>query len=151
MVVPAFSYMSIVRVIRVVVVSCTRERVSLAATRFETISALTSVIRIGRVERLDTQRTDKDLLVDLESLESVHGVEQLGGDRHGNGEVASELVVGAIAAGGSALHILVDTATGDELRLDRVVDVLLGVCDEESRQRRKRDESGEERSLPRGT
>lgn len=128
-VIPAFSYMSIIRVVRVIVVPCTKTSVSLATARSKTISELTSVIRIGRVERLDSQRADEDLLVDLEGLKSVLGVKELGSDRHGDGEVASELVVGAIATGGSALHVLVDTAAGDELGLDGVINVLLGVCE----------------------
>lgn len=130
-VVAALGDVRIVGVVRVVVVAYERARRNQLPLHSERGKELTSVVGVGRVERLDSKRANEHLLEDGESLESVLRVEQLGSDSHGNGEVASELVVGAVAPSGSSVHILVDAATSDELGLDVVLGIVLGVCERE--------------------
>lgn len=58
-----------------------------------------AILKIDRIESLHAQRTTKDKVGDFEGLQSMVGVEELWGNRHGNGKVGSKLVVRPFTAG----------------------------------------------------
>lgn len=84
----------------------------------------TAIVRIGRVERLDTERTDDVRLGDGKSAQCKLGREELRCDRHGDWEVATELVIGARAGRRCAVNVLVNAATLNKRRVDVVVGVV---------------------------
>ena len=81
------------------------------------------ILHIDRIQSLQTQRPTQDLVGKFQSMKSMFLIEEFGCDRHGDGEIATELIVGPFASWTGFEDVLVDTSTID----DCGVDVIFGV------------------------
>ena len=93
-------------------------------TRIVRVLICGTVLEIFRVQSLHTKRTTQHLIRKLQCSECMLLIENLRGERHRDGKVASELIVRPFMSCARSVHILINPSTIDQLGVDIVFRVI---------------------------